>query len=123
MLRTILTVVAGLVTWWAIAVLLGFGTRAAWPAYAAAEPDMQFTLGMLVARLSIGALATLGAALVTRRIGTRGSLIGLGAVLLLFFIPVHIGLFDAFPLWYHAVFLLSLPTIVAITMPRKAVDP
>jgi hypothetical protein len=31
-----------------------------------------------------------------------------GVVLLLFFIPDHVNLWDKFPLWYHLWFLLSL---------------
>ena len=64
---------------------------------------------MKVARLSIGALATLAAgwvaALVAR--STTAALVA-GALLLVAFIPQHILLWDQFPVWYHMTFLLSL---------------
>jgi len=71
---------------------------------------MTFTLPMLIARLLIGALATLAAGLVTAMIAPRSMLARLmpGALLLVGFIPVHIMLWDKFPPWYHLTFLLSL---------------
>jgi hypothetical protein len=65
---------------------------------------------MLFARLAIGALTTLTAGLVTAVIA-RGSLLARlmpGALLLVVFIPVHIMLWDKFPVWYHLTFLVSL---------------
>jgi hypothetical protein len=32
----------------------------------------------------------------------------LGVALVAVFIPVHVGLWEKFPLWYHATFLVSL---------------
>ena len=71
---------------------------------------MTFTLPMLLARLSIGALATLTAGLVTAVIARRSLLARLmpGALLLVVFIPLHIMLWDRFPVWYHLTFLGSL---------------
>lgn len=109
-MRSVLAVVAGFVVWWLLAIIVSLGLRAAWPAYAAAEPEMHFTLAMLVARLAMGALSTMAAGFVTARIAPHSlrANLALGGVLLLFFVPVHIQLFDAFPLWYHAIFLGSL---------------
>jgi hypothetical protein len=71
---------------------------------------MTFTLPMLITRLSIGAVATLSAGLVTALIARRSipSALTTGAVLLLGFVPQHIHSWAKFPAWYHLTFLLSL---------------
>jgi hypothetical protein len=81
-----------------------------WPAYAEVADAMSFTLPMLVARLSIGAVATLAAGLTTAMLapGSMTPRLITGAVLLVAFIPVHVGLWNTFPVWYHLTFLLSL---------------
>ena len=109
MTRNILGVVAGLVAWLLVAAILGFIMRNSWPAYAAVAETMSFTLPMMLARLSIGALATLSAGFVTALI-TRSAVARLipGVLLLVAFIPQHVMLWDKFPLWYHLTFLLSL---------------
>jgi len=63
----------------------------------------------MAARLAIGAVATVAAGAVSARIA-RSSIAGLapGLLLLLFFIPVHVSLWEKFPVWYHLTFLLSL---------------
>jgi hypothetical protein len=65
---------------------------------------------MLLARLSIGALATLAAGLVASVIAPRPKFVRLmpGLILLAAFIPRHIMLWSKFPIWYHLTFLLSL---------------
>ena len=109
-LRKIGAVIAGFLVWWVAASLISRGIKLGWHAYAAAEVAMQFTLAMLAARLAMGALATLAAGWVTNRLapGSRNTALSLGLLLLAFFIPVHIRLFAAFPLWYHIAFLGSL---------------
>jgi hypothetical protein len=115
MKRSILAVVAGLVVWMLVATLLNFGLRAGLPGYAQAEPTLTFTLGMKVARLILGALASLAA-------GAAAGLIApsktapwvLGAIILAFFIPAHIQLWTKFPVWYHLVFLGTLVPLVAL---------
>jgi len=109
MTRNILGVVAGLVAWLLVAAILGLVMRNSWPAYAAVAETMSFTLPMMLARLSIGALATLSAGFVTALI-TRSAVARLipGVLLLVAFIPQHVMLWDKFPLWYHLTFLLSL---------------
>jgi hypothetical protein len=74
---------------------------------------MTFTWPMLVARLSISTVATLVTGLVTASIISRSLLVQLMPGLILFagFIPVHITLWDRFPLWYHLTFLLSLAPV------------
>ena len=54
MIRTIVAVLSGLVTWFVVATLINFLIRAMVAGYAAAEPTMAFTLQMMIARLSAG---------------------------------------------------------------------
>jgi hypothetical protein len=110
MARKIGAVVAGLFVWLAVVTVAGLIMRLSWPAYASVAAAMTFTLPMLIARLSIGAVATIVTGLVTAAIAPRSILTRLlpGIVLLLAFIPLHISLWQAFPIWYHLTFLLSL---------------
>ena len=107
--KRILGVVVGLVVWIVIASVAGVFLRTAWPAYAAVADAMTFTLSMKIARLSIGAVATLAAGAGTAVIAPSTIAILMpGVLLLLIFIPEHITLWEKFPLWYHLTFLLSL---------------
>ena len=110
MAKSALGVVAGLAAWGIITSIAGLIMRGAWPEYASVADAMTFTLPMLFARLAIGAVATLAAGLVTTVIARRSLLATLmpGALLLVVFIPVHIMLWDKFPVWYHLTFLGSL---------------
>src|SRR6476620_2754750 len=110
MSKKILGVVAGLLVWLMVVLVVGEAMRRSWPAYASVADAMTFTLPMMVARLSIGALATLAAGLVTALIVPQSTMAKLmpGVLLLLAFIPQHIMLWDKFPIWYHLTFLLSL---------------
>jgi hypothetical protein len=107
--KGILGVVAGLAVWMIVVSVAGLVLRAAWPEYVNAAGTMTFTVSMKVARLSIGALATLAAGWVAALVA-RSTLAALvtGALLLVAFIPEHIMLWDNFPVWYHMTFLLSL---------------
>jgi hypothetical protein len=64
---------------------------------------------MLFTRLALSTIALLIAAWVTTLIA-RKSVVALilGIVLLLVSIPIHINLWDKFPLWYHLTFLVTL---------------
>ena len=108
--RAVLAVVVGLVAWIAIVAVAGLIMRSSWPAYASVADAMTFTLPMMLARLSIGALATLTAGWVTTAIVPKPMLVRLmpGLILLVVFIPQHIALWNIFPVWYHLTFLLSL---------------
>jgi hypothetical protein len=110
MAKRILAVIAGLVVWVVIAAVAGLILRGAWPAYAAVADAMTFTLPMMFARLSIGAVATLAAGWVTAVASRRSTLAALttGLILLVLFIPQHIMLWTRFPIWYHLTFLVSL---------------
>lgn len=117
MTRHIVGVVAGLVTWFVLASAGGFVMREGWPAYAQVAASLSFareaeapafTLLMLLARLLMGALATVGMGFVTARI-TPSTLVRLipGVLWLLFFIVEHVAVWDKFPVWYHLVYLLT----------------
>jgi uncharacterized membrane protein YqgA involved in biofilm formation len=118
--RIVLGVVAGLAGWAIVASIAGLIVRLSWPAYASVASAMTFTLPMMIARLSIGALATLSMGFVTALI-TRSSIARLlpGLLLLLVFIPQHVKLWDKFPLWYHLTFLLSLVPLTYVGGLRK----
>ena len=110
MSKKILGVVAGLLVFLMVVLLAGEAMRRSWPAYANVADAMTFTLPMMIARLSIGALATLAAGLVTALIVPQSTMAKLmpGVLLLIAFIPQHIMLWDKFPIWYHLTFLASL---------------
>ena len=103
-------VLAGCVAWALAATLLNLALRLSWPAYAAVEKQMDFTLLMLIARLIVGALASLAAGLTAAWISRRKPIAIWVLVILLvaIFVPVHIALWAKFPAWYHVAFLLSL---------------
>lgn len=116
MKRSILAFIAGLAAWVLVASLLNRGLRLALRGYAAAEPEMTFTHGMMAARLVLGALASLAAGAATRAVAppSRRVVWVLGAVLLSAFIPIHVRLWANFPVWYHLVFLGTLVPLVAL---------
>jgi hypothetical protein len=109
MARHIIGPIVGLIIWLLVATIAGIILRDAWPAYARVAEAMTFTLWMMIARLSIGAFATLVTGFITARI-TRSTLAQLmpGIILLVAFIPQHVMLWNKFPIWYHLVFLSSL---------------
>src|SRR5262245_55506620 len=103
MARKILGVVAGLALWLISVTVAGAMLRVSWPAYASVADTLAFTVPMLIARLSIGGVATIAAGAVASAIAPRSMIARLvpGVLLLLAFIPVHISLWDKFPVWYH----------------------
>jgi hypothetical protein len=111
MIRSTIAVIAGLLAWGVCAVMLNFVLRLTLPGYAAAEPQMQFTTGMMLARLALpGGIPSVAAGLTGAWIAPRnGRVIAvLIAILLLVFVPAHYNLWTKFPLWYHVTFLGSL---------------
>ena len=68
MKRPILAFIVGLVVWVLVASLPNRVLRLALEGYAAAEPQMVFTHGMMAARLALGALALLAAGAATRAV-------------------------------------------------------
>ncbi|HEY7406270.1 MAG TPA: hypothetical protein VIB39_22275 [Candidatus Angelobacter sp.] len=116
MKRSILAVLAGLLVWMVVATLVNFGLRAGIPGYRLAEPTMTFTLTMKIARLMMGALASLAAGAAAGLIAPRKPAVWwvLGAIILALFIPSHIYLWSKFPVWYHLTFLGTLVPLVAL---------
>jgi hypothetical protein len=111
--RAIVGVVAGLIAWILIATIGNLGMRMAWPGYSEVEAAMRFTDAMMVARLFLGALSSLGAGFVVAWITYRNgrAVWTLVALLLIVFVPTHYRLWEEFPVWYHAVFLVSLVVV------------
>jgi len=106
-----MAVIAGLIAWLASATVLNLILRFAIPGYAAVEHEMNFTLGMMIARLAVpGALPSLLAGYACARIAPsrRYVVTGLIIALLAMFAPSHYYLWAKFPLWYHFTFLSSL---------------
>ena len=116
MVRSILAVVVGFVTWFVVATLLNLLIRALLPGYAAAEPTLEFTLAMMAARLGLAVVSSLVAGFVCSAVdrGKPGAVYACAAILLLFFLPVHYNLWHKFPVWYHLVFLVTLAPLVLL---------
>ena len=113
MLRSIGGIIGGAILWLLAVVAMNKGLELVWADYKVAEPTFAFTLAMMVARLSMCGLASLLSGYIAALIGKDRwvSALGAGVVLLVVFIPVHIGLWDKFPIAYHLTFLASLPTL------------
>jgi len=116
MWRTVLGIVAGLVAWVLIGTVGLWLMHVTWPAYALVESSMTFTLPMQLGRLGVGVLSSIGggctAVLLAR--GASPAAWWLGTLLVLIFIPIHYGLWDKFPVWYHLFFLLTLAPFNAL---------
>ena len=116
MKRPILAFAVGLVVWVLLISVLNRALRIFLPGYAAAEPIMSFTLGMLAARLLIAALTSLIAGAAATWIAPSSARLPvlLGTALLVAFIPIHVRLWSLFPFWYHLVFLATLIPLVML---------
>jgi hypothetical protein len=110
MMRGIAGVAAGLVVWTLVATLGNLVLRSALPGYAEVEKAMTFTLGMLAARLALGALASVCAGVAVAWIGKRNAhaVAIFAGILFIVFVPVHYQLWNAFPPWYHVTFFALL---------------
>ncbi|MBS0377763.1 MAG: hypothetical protein JSS29_04695 [Proteobacteria bacterium] len=116
MKRRLLAIVLAWVTWFSIAIVVDFGLRTMWPAYAAVERALTFTLGMQVARLLIAVAASLAAGFVAARVapGDRSAAWISAIALLVLFLPEHIRIGARLPLWYHLTFLLTLVPLMLV---------
>lgn len=116
MWRTIGSIVAGLVTWAVIVTILNFGLRAAIPGYHAAETTLQFTMAMKIGRLTEAALTSIaaGAVVALAAPSRKWAPWAVGLIVLAMFLPVHVKLWNAFPVWYHLSFLVPLAPLVAL---------
>lgn len=116
MWRALVSIVAGLVAWAVIVTLLNFGLRAALPGYHAAEATLQFTLAMKIGRLTEAAITSVAAGAVVGMIAPskRWAPWLVGLIVFAMFVPVHVGLWNRFPVWYHLAFLAPLVPLVAL---------
>lgn len=112
MIRTLSGVAAGVVSWMILVTLINLAIRFAWPDYKAAEPLLDFGLAMMIARLLESGVSSLVAGFIAGWV-ERGQKAGWisGLILLLLFLKDHIDLWERFPVWYHLVFLISLPLL------------
>jgi hypothetical protein len=109
-LRMVAGLAVGFLCAGAIARLAFTALQSAWPEYAAAAPERAFTLPMLWSRLGVAASLTVasGAAAVLVA-GDRRAAWVLGSLFVLVSLPSHLYYVWAdYPVWYHAVYLLSL---------------
>jgi hypothetical protein len=110
MWRTIAGIAGGLVAWGVVATVLNFGLRLWIPGYVEAEPLLAFTLVMKIGRLSLAAIACVAAGAVVRAIApaSRWAPWIAGVIIFCLFLPVHLKIWDKFPVWYHLTFLLTI---------------
>ena len=115
-LRGAIAVIAGFVVWFAVATLGNLIIRGLLPGYTEVEESMDFSLTMMIARLVLGAVASVVAGLACAAMtqGPRWPLYLFGLLMLLMFIPVHAGLWTTFPLWYHLIFLGTLLPLIVL---------
>jgi hypothetical protein len=116
MVRSICAVVASVIIWFLVASIGNLALRIALPGYSAAEGDMSFTLSMQIGRLLLGLVSSVCAgfacALIAREKGAPVRIVAILIVLL--FLPVHYALWEKFPAWYHAFFLITLAPAVLL---------
>ena len=114
MIRASIAVIIGLIVWVICATALDIPLRFVLPGYAAAEPQLQFTLPMMIARLALpGAVPSVAAGFASAWIsrGNRRAVAALAIVLLAVFLPTHYYVWTKLPVWYHVTFLGSLPLL------------
>ena len=115
-LRVVFAIVDGFVVWFTAATVGNLGIRWLFPGYSEVEKAMEFSLSMLVARLVLDAAASVaaGAACTAIAKNTQAAIYLFALLLVALFVPVHVGLWAKFPLWYHFVFLGSLFPLVVL---------
>lgn len=121
MVKTVLSVAAGALVWILLVSASDRLMRHFWPDYDAVVTAMTFTLPMMIARLTESSVALIAASYATVRMEptSRVAPWALGLLMLAFFAPFHYTIWEKFPVWYHAYFLISLiavPLLVARAM-------
>jgi len=99
-----------------VAGVIGLAVLSAlWPAYASAVPTKAYSTVMLLARLGVAVVASILAGLVAGALGGPRAARAVGYVLTGVSAVFHLGIVWAdYPVWYHAVYLLSLVPITAL---------
>lgn len=123
MMRGSIAVVVGLIAWVVIATGLDVLLRITLPGYKASEPQFNFTLSMMIARLALpGVVPSVAAGFVSAWIARsdRRVIVVLIVILLAIFLPAHYRLWEKFPLWYHLTFLGSLVLLTLLGARLKA---
>ena len=71
---------------------------------------------MKIARLLMAAVTSLAAGIMVSLINLsrRWAAWAVGLIILAMFLPVHVSLWNKFPVWYHLSFLLPLAPLVAL---------
>jgi hypothetical protein len=116
MVRTVLGVVAGIISWLVIVTVIDMTMRHFWADYAAVFTAMTFTLPMMLARLAESTVALVIASWIVVRIAPA-SRAAPWAFAILMFVPFayfHFTIWEKFPVWYHLYFLASLLAIPPI---------
>ena len=114
-LRLVLAIVAGFIAWFVVATVANILVRWLVPGYAQVEKAMDFSLGMMVARLIVGAAASIAAGAACAAVArARVPEYVFSVLLLALFVPVHVNLWAKFPWWYHLLFLGSLVPLVIL---------
>ena len=106
--RIAIGVIAGGLAAVVIALAAAVIARRLWPAYAAAEPTRAYTLAMLCARLTAGAIITACSAGVATRAANNDERAAwwLGVLALSISLPHHVfDVWAQYPVWYHLVYL------------------
>jgi hypothetical protein len=116
MKRAVVAFIVGLLTWAVVVSLIDRLLRFSLAGYAAAEPNLSFTLGMMAARLSMAAAGSViaGALMGVIAPGAKRTPWILGGVLVAVFVPTHVRLWHVFPAWYHLTFLVTLGPLIAL---------
>lgn len=111
--RITLGVIAGVVVWTIVVTACDIVIRKLWPEYAQVEKSLVFTLPMMIMRLSESAACSVLSGFVAALAAKERikSSLAAGVVLLALFLPVHISIWSKLPVWYHLVFLTSLPVL------------
>ena len=116
MKRTVFAVIGGVIAWTLIVSLINRGIRFALPGYMEAEPELAFTLPMMIARLVMAAVTSLIAGVIVRAIAPLSKpapwIVGLSILAL--FLPVHVQIWSRLPVWYHLAFLIPLAPLVVL---------
>lgn len=115
-LRAAVAIAVGCVDWFVVATCGNLAFRLVVPGYADAEKAMNFSIAMRLLRLMLGAASSLlsGGACAAIAGSAGYPVYGLALLLLALFVPVHLNLWTAFPVWYHLLFLGTLAPLALL---------